>query len=42
MALINSVTLIGRLVRDIELKTTESGKTVTSFTLAVDGSKADC
>ena len=37
MASINSVTLIGRLVRDIELKTTESGKTVTSFTLAVDG-----
>ena len=37
MASINSVTLIGRLVRDIELKTTESGKTVTSFVLAVDG-----
>lgn len=37
MASINSVALIGRLVRDIELKTTESGKTVTSFVLAVDG-----
>lgn len=41
MASINSVTLIGRLVRDIELKTTESGKTVTSFTLAVDGYNKD-
>lgn len=37
MAAINSATLVGRVVRDIELKTTESGKSVTSFTLAVDG-----
>lgn len=41
MASINSVALIGRLVRDIELKTTESGKTVSSFVLAVDGYSKD-
>lgn len=37
MAAINSVTLIGRVVRDIEVKTTNSGKAVASFALAVDG-----
>lgn len=37
MAAINNVTLIGRVVRDIELKTTNSGKSVASFALAVDG-----
>lgn len=37
MAAINNVTLIGRVVRDIEVKTTNSGKSVASFALAVDG-----
>ena len=37
MASINSVTLVGRVVRDLELKTTNSGKQVSSFALAVDG-----
>ena len=32
----NSVSLIGRLVRDIDIKTTNTGKAVTSFTVAVD------
>lgn len=32
----NKVILIGRLTRDPEVRTTTSGKTVTSFTLAVD------
>lgn len=33
---VNSVTLIGRLTKDIELRQTSSGKSVASFTLAVD------
>jgi single-strand DNA-binding protein len=33
--MLNQVILIGRLVKDIELKTLPSGKEVTSFTLAV-------
>lgn len=37
MAAINTVNLIGRVVRDIEVKTTNSGKSVASFALAVDG-----
>lgn len=37
MAAINNVTLIGRVVRDIEVKTTNSGKSVALFALAVDG-----
>ena len=37
MASINSVTLVGRVVRDLEVKTTQSGKSVSSFALAVDG-----
>ena len=37
MAAINNVTLVGRVVRDIEVKTTNSGKEVASFALAVDG-----
>lgn len=37
MAAINNVTLIGRVVRDIEVKTTNNGKSFTSFALAVDG-----
>ena len=32
----NKVTLIGRLTKDIELRKTQSGKAVTSFSLAVD------
>ena len=32
----NKAILIGRLTRDPEVRTTPSGKTVTSFTLAVD------
>ena len=36
MAAINNVTLIGRVVRDIEIKTTNSGKSVASFALAFD------
>ncbi len=41
MAAINSVTLVGRVVRDLEVLTTESGKSVTSFALAVDGFNKD-
>ena len=32
----NKVVLIGRVTKDIELKTTQSGKSVASFTLAVN------
>lgn len=32
----NKVNLIGRTTKDIELRTTQSGKAVASFTLAVD------
>ena len=35
----NLVCLIGRLTKDPELKTTQSGKSVCSFSLAVDGVK---
>jgi single-strand DNA-binding protein len=41
MAAINNVTLIGRVVRDIEVKSTNSGKSVASFALAVDGYSKD-
>ncbi len=34
--MLNSVVLMGRLVADPELKTTQSNKSVTSFVLAVD------
>lgn len=41
----NKVLILGRLVRDPEIRTTQSGKMVTTFTLAVDrfgaGEKAD-
>ena len=37
----NIVCLIGRLTKDPELKTTQSGKSVCSFSLAVDGVKKD-
>ena len=36
MSSLNHVVLIGRLVRDPELRYTESGTAVVSFTLAVD------
>lgn len=32
----NKIILLGRLVRDPEIRTTQSGKMVTTFTLAVD------
>ena len=32
----NSINLVGRLTRDPELKKTSSGKSITTFTLAVD------
>ena len=34
--MLNRITIMGRLVRDPELRTTQSGTNVTSFTLAVD------
>lgn len=37
----NTVNLIGRLGKDPELKTTQSGKSVCSFSLAVKGMKPD-
>lgn len=37
MAAINSVTLVGRIVRDLEVRSTNTGKSVSSFALAVDG-----
>lgn len=37
--MINNVTLIGRLVKDVELRATQSGKFVGSFTIAVNGFK---
>ena len=36
--MINSVVLVGRLTRDPELRKTNSGSSVASFTLAVDDS----
>ena len=36
--MLNCVTLIGRLVADVELRTTTSGKSVASFRIAVDRS----
>ncbi|MCH3966942.1 MAG: single-stranded DNA-binding protein [Bacilli bacterium] len=36
MAALNRVVLVGRIVRDPELKRTNSGTSVTSFTVAVD------
>ena len=37
MAAINNVTLVGRVVRDLEVRSTNTGKSVSSFALAVDG-----
>lgn len=34
--MLNRIIIMGRMVRDPELKTTQSGTSVTSFTLAVD------
>ena len=34
--MLNKVVLVGRLVKDAELKATQSGKSVASFTMAVD------
>ena len=34
--MLNHITLMGRLTRDPELRRTQSGTAVTSFTLAVD------
>ena len=39
--MLNTITIMGRLVRDPDLKTTNSGVSVTSFTLAVDRDFAD-
>ena len=36
MAGLNRVVLVGRIVRDPELKKTTSGASVTSFTIAID------
>lgn len=37
----NSVSLVGRLTRDPEIKYTESGKTIARFAVAVDRRKKD-
>lgn len=39
--MINKVILMGRITKNPELKTTESGISVTSFTLAIDRSHSD-
>lgn len=39
--MINNVTLVGRLTKDSELRYTQTGKAVASFTLAVNGFKDD-
>ncbi|MCA9334628.1 single-stranded DNA-binding protein, partial [Candidatus Saccharibacteria bacterium] len=38
---INQVILLGRLTRDPETRTTSSGKSVTSFSIAVDRQSQD-
>ena len=38
--MINTITLMGRLVRDPELRTTQTGKEVASFPVAVQRSKS--
>jgi len=38
---INQVNLMGRLTRDPELRTTTTGKTIASFSIAVDRQSAD-
>lgn len=39
--MINRITILGRLARDPELRNTQSGTAVTSFTLAVDRNRKD-
>lgn len=39
--MINRVVLVGRLTRDVELRSTTSGKSVASFTLAFDSTRKD-
>jgi single-strand DNA-binding protein len=39
--MINSVVLVGRLTKDVELKKTQSNLSVTSFTVAVDNRTKD-
>lgn len=37
----NSVNIIGRLTKDVELRTTQSGKQVASFSIAIDDGYGD-
>lgn len=39
--MINTCTLVGRLTKDIDLRSTRDGKSVAQFTLAVDRDKKD-
>lgn len=39
--MLNNVVLIGRLVKDIEIRHTQNGKAVTQFTVAVQESRDD-
>ena len=39
--MLNNVTLVGNLVRDVEIKTTQSGSNYVNFTIAVDRSYKD-
>lgn len=41
MAGINNVALVGRLTKDVNLRSTQNGTTVGSFTLAVDRTTKD-
>jgi single-strand DNA-binding protein len=41
MALLNRVVLIGRLTKDVELRYSQSGTAVASFTLAVDRNRTN-
>lgn len=41
MSNLNNVSLMGRLTKDVELRHTQSGKSVASFTLAVDNPGKD-
>ena len=39
--MINNVTLVGRLTRDVELKTTQSGTIIANYTVAVNRNKEE-